>query len=89
MIVDLNGASELKINGHTESLEAEVSSAAKLRAFDLIADQVDIDVSSAGLAEVNANNKLMAEASSAGRVVYKGEPEVSSEVSSAGSVDKE
>jgi hypothetical protein len=70
-------------------LEAEVSSAARLRAFDLVAGEVEVDVSSSGLAEVHASDKLMAEASSAGQIRYRGEAEVTSEVSSAGSVSKE
>lgn len=86
---DLNGAAELELKGRTDVLEAEVSSAARLRAFDLIAGEVEVDVSSSGLAEVHANTKLMAEASSAGKVRYRGEAEVTSEVSSAGSVSKE
>jgi phage shock protein PspC (stress-responsive transcriptional regulator) len=86
---DLNGAAELELKGRTDILEAEVSSAARLRAFDLIAGEVEVDVSSSGLAEVYASNKLMAEASSAGRVRYKGEADVTSEISSAGSVSRE
>jgi CRISPR/Cas system-associated exonuclease Cas4 (RecB family) len=86
---DLNGAAEMELKGRTDFLEAEVSSAARLRAFDLIAGEVDVDVSSSGLAEVYASNKLMAEASSAGRVRYRGEAEVNSEISSAGSVSRE
>ncbi|MDO1446823.1 PspC domain-containing protein [Rhodocytophaga aerolata] len=86
---DLNGAAELELKGRTEVLEAEVSSAARLRAFDLVAGEVDVDVSSSGLAEVHANEKLIAEASSAGKVRYRGEAKVTSEVSSAGSVSKE
>jgi hypothetical protein len=89
IVADLNGAAELELKGNTEVLEAEVSSAARLRAFDLIAGEVDVDVSSSGLAEVNASNKLIAEATSAGRVRYRGEADVTSEVSSAGSVSRE
>jgi phage shock protein PspC (stress-responsive transcriptional regulator) len=86
---DLNGAAELELKGRTDVLEAEVSSAARLRAFDLVAGEVEVDVSSSGLAEVHASDKLMAEASSAGQIRYRGEAEVTSEVSSAGSVSKE
>jgi phage shock protein PspC (stress-responsive transcriptional regulator) len=89
IIADLNGAAEMELKGRTDFLEAEVSSAARLRAFDLIAGEVEVDVSSSGLAEVYASNKLMAEASSAGRVRYRGEAEVNSEISSAGSVSLE
>jgi phage shock protein PspC (stress-responsive transcriptional regulator) len=89
LTVSVNGAAELELNGRANKLEAEVSSAAKLRAFDFIAEEVDVDVSSAGLAEVHANQKLMAEASSSGRVLYRGEASVDSNTSSAGSVSRE
>jgi hypothetical protein len=89
LVVTVNSAAELELKGRTEKLEAEISSAGKLRAFDLIAEEVDVDVSSSGMAEVHANQNLMAEASSAGRVRYRGDAEVNSDVSSAGSVSRE
>ncbi|QHT66085.1 PspC domain-containing protein [Rhodocytophaga rosea] len=89
LTVSVNGAAELELNGRAERLEAEVSSAAKLRGFDFIVEEVDVDVSSAGLAELYANQKLMAEASSAGRVLYRGEASVDSNTSSGGSVSRE
>ena len=87
--VDLNGASHLELNGKAETLDAEVSSAAKLEAYDCIAEKVDIEVSSSGFAEVYAKADLIAEANSAGRIRYRGEANVSSNESSAGSVSKE
>jgi phage shock protein PspC (stress-responsive transcriptional regulator) len=87
--VSVNGAAELELNGRADRLDAEVSSASKLRAFDFIAEEAEVDVSSAGLAEIHAKEKLMAEASSAGRVLYRGEASVDSNTSSAGSVRRE
>lgn len=87
--VSVNGAADLELNGQADRLEAEVSSAARLKAFNFIAQEVEVDVSSAGLAEVHANQKLMAEASSSGQVRYRGDASVDSNTSSAGSVSRE
>jgi len=86
---DLSGASQLTLNGRTNRLEAEVGGASQLNAFDLTAEEATVDVSSAGIARVQASRSLEAEASSAGQVRYRGNANVRVNTSTAGSVQRE
>lgn len=83
--VSSSGSATLK--GDTRQLIADVSSAGNLNAFDLIAEHVDVNASSAADAKVHASRSIRADASSAGNVKYKGNPESrNTSSSSAGNV---
>ncbi len=84
---EVSSAANVFLKGETEQLHAEVSSAGKLNAFDLVSKYCYISVSSAGHAKVNTQKELNAEASSAGSILYVGDPiEKIIEKSSGGSV---
>ncbi len=85
---NMSSAAKAIIAGYTRSLRADLSSTAQLEAYDLTAQNADIDVSSAAGAEVNVLEELKANASSAGKIRYKGSTSVSQSASSAGSVRK-
>lgn len=87
--IHVNSAADVELRGKARQLQAEVSSAARLRAFDLETEEAEVDASSSALAQVHATRQLNAEASSAGRVRYQGNPNVDSNVSSAGSVSRD
>ncbi len=87
--LNLDGASQLELRGKANRLEAEVTSASKLNAFEFETEDAEVEANSSALAEVNAKQHLNAEASSAGRVRYRGNADVESNTSSAGSVRRE
>ena len=65
-----------RIAGKTNVLDVSLSSAGDLHAFDLIAEKVDVNVSSAGDARVHATEEISMNASSAGNIYYKGDAKV-------------
>ncbi len=87
--IDLNISSSgsISLSGEVENLIADVSSAGALSASELKARDCTINVSSAGNASIYVFGELNAEASSAGHIKYKGNPENKSiSKSSAGSI---
>ena len=89
--IDANGSSsgDLTLTGEADMLDATLSSAGDLNAYNLKVKEADINVSSAGGADIWVTEKLVARASSAGDVNYKGDPKnVDAHSSSAGGVHK-
>lgn len=87
--VDISSSGDATLAGTTGELNANLSSAGDLHAFDLIAEIVSVDVSSAGDARVYATEEISMNASSAGNVYYKGDAQVvHSRSSSAGHIVK-
>jgi hypothetical protein len=85
--VDISSSGNVKIWGEGSSLEAGLSSAGDLEAFDFKVKEAKVDVSSAGDARINVSDKLVARASSAGDITYSGSPKsMDVHSSSAGSI---
>lgn len=85
--VDVSSSGSAKLKGDARSLIADVSSAGNLNAYDLIVEDADVDASSAADAKVHCTKSIRADASSAGSVRYRGNPEArNTSSSSAGSV---
>jgi hypothetical protein len=85
--LDISSAGDIKLIGEGETLNADLSSAGDLNAFEFRVKDADISVSSAGNADVYASEKLIARASSAGDINYKGNPKsVDAHSSSAGGI---
>ena len=82
----LSGASKGTFRGETKDVSLHGSGASEFRAFDLMAENSDVDVSGASNADVFASVNLKAEASGASNIRYKGKPSVSSNTSGAGNV---
>lgn len=89
LFVNGSSAADINIEGSCEKLEVNMSSAADLRASNLVAKKGNVVVSSAGDARVHITEEASFEASSAGDIIYRGNPIViSSNASSAGDVKK-
>jgi hypothetical protein len=87
--LSISSSGDCHLRGSANSLDAKLSSAGDLNAFDLLAEYVNVSVSSAGDARVWANKEIEMSASSAGNIYYKGDAEViRSHTSSAGSIIK-
>ena len=86
-VMDLSGAGSIKLNGDTQSFEANLSGAGSLEAKDLIAKYVDINISGASSADVYASEKLDASVSGVGGVNYYGNPKnVDTDISGVGNI---
>jgi hypothetical protein len=87
--VSASSAADVDLRGKAARLSIDVSSSGEVDAYDLEAESVTIQASSAGSAKIHVTNELNAQASSAGSVRYKGNPSRSNtNASSGGSVKK-
>jgi hypothetical protein len=87
--IDISSSGDMTLTGETDKLKADLSSAGDLKASNLKSREADINVSSAGDADVNVTEKITARASSAGDINYTGDPKyIDVHTSSAGGVHK-
>lgn len=86
---DAASAGDITLEGKTKTLFAEASSAGSIDAYNLDAENVNVQAVSAGSAKVSASKELEAAASSGGSVRYRGNPtKTNTDSSSGGSVKK-
>lgn len=85
---DVSGACSVKLKGDTKEFRVQGSGSTDIKCFELVADNVDLDISGAGDAEVYANVKLSGDISGAASVNYKGTAQTDIHTSGATSVRK-
>jgi|SRR5215207_3505089 len=83
---ELSGSSHLNLKGQVTDFSLHASGASEIKTFELVADNIELDLSGASEAEVNANKKLDVEASGASNVIYKGRPAITQNSSGASEV---
>jgi hypothetical protein len=89
MSIDISSSGDISVSGETDILRADLSSAGDLNAYDLRSREADVDVSSAGDADIYVSERLTARASSAGDINYKGDPKfIDAHSSSAGGIHR-
>lgn len=86
--VDATGACSVTLKGETKNLSIDGSGSTNVRAFDLLSENADVEISGAGDVDVYASVKLDANATGASSIRYKGNATVSTDISGAGSVKK-
>lgn len=87
LALDCSGASGITIVGDGQKLSADVSGASSINAYDFKVSTANIDASGASGAKVYVTSKIVAEASGASNVRYKGgATNVVANTSGAGSV---
>ncbi|MEM0940609.1 MAG: PspC domain-containing protein [Bacteroidota bacterium] len=86
---DLNGASKLILVGTASELEVDLNGASKLDAFNFRVENVDVKASGASAAKVYAENELVANASGASTIRYRGSASVNSESYGLSSVKRD
>jgi hypothetical protein len=82
--ISSSSAGEVEVKGKAKSLDAGASSAGEIDAYDLEAEKVNAEASSAGSIKVNVTGDLDAHASSGGSIRYRGNPDRSNTNSSSG-----
>lgn len=85
---NVSGAGTISLRGETRDFLADGSGSTDIKCFDLLAENVDVEISGAGDAEVFASVKLDVRVTGAADVKYKGNATVNQKVSGAGSVKK-
>ena len=85
--LDTSGATRVALAGSANRLIASLTGASKLNAETLETQDVEISVTGAGKADVNATNSLRAAITGAGRVSYGGNPKsVEKKITGAGKI---
>jgi len=87
--INLTGASQLRLSGEGKKADATVSGASSLSAFDFPVDEAKLIVSGASQARINASAKLVVTASGASDVLYRGAPQMESDVTGASTLKKD
>lgn len=87
--VVLSGASKLSMEGSGDELDVELSGASELSAFNYPVRSIIADVAGASWGRVTVTENLEAVASGASRILYRGSPSVTSNVSGGSSVEKD
>lgn len=87
--IEINGKSNLEVEGKVEKLTAYVDGIGSLKAFGLEAENADIKLNGIGNVEVNVEKKLSAEVNGIGKVIYKGNPSLEkTELNGLGQIKK-
>lgn len=74
--VEVSEAARLELKGSVDRLDLEMSTASTLKGWDLHVKDCEAEISGAAKAEVYVSGKLDAEISSAGILIYDGNPQV-------------
>ena len=88
VITRVTGSGKVHMGGTTEVHSINMSGSGSVAAFNLAAEDVTINISGSGDAEVEASNSLTVDISGSGKVYYVGNPTVSSNISGSGKVVK-
>ncbi|HEY0744256.1 MAG TPA: head GIN domain-containing protein [Chryseosolibacter sp.] len=79
-----SSAGDVEIKGKARNVIVDASSAGEVDAYDLEADDAEIEASSAGAVKISVKSGLDARASSGGSIRYRGNPDKSNTTSSSG-----
>jgi hypothetical protein len=85
----LAGSSSLLMSGLGDEINADISGASVLTAFEYPVRQANINVSGASNGKVTVTDELMAVAAGASSVIYRGSPSVTTEISGGSTVIKD
>jgi len=83
-----SGATTLSLKGQTKDLSVEGSGSTNIKCLDLLSQNVELDLSGAGDAELNASTKISGSISGSADVRYKGNAQTDIHTSGASSVRK-
>jgi hypothetical protein len=78
----------VKLRGETKDFDIQGSGSTDIKCFDLLAENVNLDISGAGDAEIYASKKITGSMSGAADVRYKGAAQTDIHTSGATSVKK-
>ncbi|MCF8364894.1 MAG: DUF2807 domain-containing protein [Bacteroidales bacterium] len=88
MLCNFSGASEIEFTGAASICDLEISGASGLKAYELICEDMELDISGAADAKVHATGSLEIDASGAASVKYMGSPNIDQRTSGASSIRK-
>jgi hypothetical protein len=84
----VSGSGGIELAGETKKINGDVSGSGNIKAFNLMAEESNLNVSGSGNVQVYSSVKLKANVSGSGDVRYKGGAQTSTNISGSGSVKK-
>jgi hypothetical protein len=86
--LDLSGAGLVELEGRVRKMYVDLGGAGSLNAYDLVAEEAEIDLSGIGTAQVNVRDRLSGVVTGVGSIKYKGNPEtVNTNVTGLGKIE--
>jgi hypothetical protein len=85
---ELTGSGDAILVGSALKSNQTTDGSGDIKAYDLRADEVKIEINGSGEAQVQAYNKLRVEINGSGDVKYKGNPSISSSITGSGKIRK-
>jgi hypothetical protein len=85
---ELRGSGNIILNGETRAFRGAIEGSGDIKASNLKAENVDVDITGSGGADVYASVKLNVDVKGSGDVRYRGGANVSSDIKGSGSVKK-
>lgn len=82
--VSSSSAGDVELKGKVREISMDASSAGRIDAYDLKADEVEVEANSAGAVKLHVTKSLHARAGSGGSIRYSGNPDRSNTNSSSG-----
>lgn len=76
LVVNLTGSAVAELDGEARKLEARVEFASRLEAFDLQAEEADVEASAGSVIQVTATQRLDMDKGIAGKIEYRGNPAI-------------
>ncbi len=80
------GSGDMELEGTAETLDYRISGSGDLRAFPLVVEKADINISGSGDASVQVTDVLDVRISGSGDVYYKGHPTLNVNITGSGDV---
>ena len=86
LIVEVNGSSELDLEGSAQTLVVRNNDAGEISGFSFIANVVEVDARNASKLEINCKDTLNGRVTQAAEVRYRGQPVVNATSNEAGEI---
>ena len=85
---EVTGSGTINLQGETKEFNGRIVGSGDIKAYDMKSENVAVEISGSGDAEVFASMKLNVEVNGSGDVRYKGDGQVTSNIHGSGSVKK-
>lgn len=85
---DLNGSGKAIVKGMTEELEVQINGSGSFNGLGLLTSETEAKINGSGNAKVHATDNLSVKVLGSGRLHYKGNPQIKTNISGSGSVAK-
>lgn len=83
-----HGSGNIVLSGETRTVDLESAGSGDLKAVDLKAESVSIDIKGSGNASAYASKSLEVEVRGSGDVTYKGNPSIKTDIKGSGNIRK-